>query len=54
MNLETKWHDLLNILKAAGVYFAFVFGAGFVLGRLCLESRNCAWKGSVRGAVATR
>ena len=32
MKLETKRHELLNILKAAGVYFAFVFGAGFVSG----------------------
>jgi hypothetical protein len=32
MKLETKRHELLNILKAAVVYFALVFGAGFVLG----------------------
>ena len=32
MKLETERHELLNILKAAVVYFALVFGAGFVLG----------------------
>ena len=32
MKLETKRHELLKILKAAVVYFALVFGAGFVLG----------------------
>jgi len=32
MKLETELHELLNILKAAVVYFALVFGAGFVLG----------------------
>ncbi len=31
MKLETERHELLNILKAAVVYFALVFGAGFVL-----------------------
>ena len=32
MKSETERHELLNILKAAVVYFALVFGAGFVLG----------------------
>ena len=32
MKLETERHEPLNILKAAVVYFALVFGAGFVLG----------------------
>jgi len=32
MKLETERHELLNILKAAVVYFALVFGTGFVLG----------------------
>ena len=31
MKLETR-HELLNILKAAVVYFALIFGMGFVLG----------------------
>jgi hypothetical protein len=32
MRFETNRHKLLRILKAATVYFALVFGAGFVLG----------------------
>jgi hypothetical protein len=32
MKLESERHEPLNILKAAVVYFALVFGAGFVLG----------------------
>ena len=32
MKLEAERHELLNILKAAVIYFAPVFGAGFVLG----------------------
>ena len=32
MKSETERHELLNILKAAVVYFALVFGAGFILG----------------------
>ena len=32
MKSETERHELLNILKAAVVYFALVFGTGFVLG----------------------
>ena len=32
MKLETKQPEPLTILKAAAVYFALVFGAGFVLG----------------------
>lgn len=32
MKLETKRPEPLIILKAAVVYFALVFGAGFVLG----------------------
>jgi hypothetical protein len=32
MKLETKGRNVLTILKAAVIYFAIVFGAGFVLG----------------------
>ena len=32
MKLETRRHERLTILKAAVVYFALVFSAGFVLG----------------------
>jgi hypothetical protein len=32
MKLETNRHKLLKILKAATIYFALIFGAGFVLG----------------------
>ena len=32
MKLETKRPELLTILKAAAVYFALIFGTGFVLG----------------------
>jgi hypothetical protein len=42
MKLETERHELLNILKAAVVYFALVFGAGFILGPiriLCIVPR---------------
>jgi hypothetical protein len=34
MRLETGRHELPTILKAAAIYFALVFGAGFTLGAI--------------------
>lgn len=38
MKLETKLLEPLTILKAAAVYFALVFGTGFVLGPIRFPS----------------